>query len=536
MNKRNNGMWWGGKSMMVRLLVPINIITFVVITGLSVLMVVEQRNSLETSLMSKMESTAGFLESVGQTYISNYDLTALEGFTKIASNDSDVAFAIYYDKDGRAVTDASKIASGANVIQIEKNISDLAKNKIGKVVIGYKRDRIQAAFYGAITLGFFCVVLMQLLLSAAIYFVVRGLLKPFQLSLGKLSKSTMVLSETSQDVSKFSESISVGGSQQAEVVQETTSAMSEMSSMLSQATDYTKQSEAVMSGMTQKANNGMQIMKRLVDSMASVQQANEQLKQMVQIIREITNKTNVINDIVFKTQLLSFNASIEAARAGQHGRGFAVVAEEVGNLAKTSGAAAQAIGALLQDSEKQVNEIVKSTDERVKAGRDVTEQAMKSFEEIAGDIETTSTNIANISSAAREQGLGIAQTTQAMAELNKTTDLNSQVAQKSSQTAHLLKNEVMSLKIIASTIQALLSGDQEKGDKYGSVENFNYSQKTDQRGAENTNADLDIAPAIPHDMNNLTDMILKMAQKKINDKSAEPFLTSTQKDGMKKTG
>jgi len=40
-----------------------------------------------------------------------------------------------------------------------------------------------------------------------------------------------------------------------------------------------------------------------------------------------------MNDIVFQTKLLSFNASVEAARAGIHGKGFAVVADEVGNLA-----------------------------------------------------------------------------------------------------------------------------------------------------------------------------------------------------------
>ncbi|MHA0111674.1 methyl-accepting chemotaxis protein, partial [Klebsiella pneumoniae] len=78
--------------------------------------------------------------------------------------------------------------------------------------------------------------------------------------------------------------------------------------------------------------------------------ANSQLQSISNIIGEISAKTNIINDIVFKTQLLSFNASIEAARAGQHGRGFAVVAEEVGNLAQMSGNAAKEIRALLEDS------------------------------------------------------------------------------------------------------------------------------------------------------------------------------------------
>ena len=55
---------------------------------------------------------------------------------------------------------------------------------------------------------------------------------------------------------------------------------------------------------------------------------------------------------MFKTQLLSFNASIEAARAGQHGRGFAVVAEEVGHLAQTSGKAAEEIRNLLEKQSK----------------------------------------------------------------------------------------------------------------------------------------------------------------------------------------
>src|SRR5690606_1064272 len=75
-----------------------------------------------------------------------------------------------------------------------------------------------------------------------------------------------------------------------------------------------------------------------------VEQMNENARQIDEIgalIRRIEEKTSMINDIVFQTKLLAFNASVEAARAGEAGKGFAVVAEEVGSLAAKSGASAK---------------------------------------------------------------------------------------------------------------------------------------------------------------------------------------------------
>ena len=58
------------------------------------------------------------------------------------------------------------------------------------------------------------------------------------------------------------------------------------------------------------------------DAMVEIEKSNTELEEVNQVVRLIRERTNVINEIVFKTQMLSFNANIEAARAGQHGLGF----------------------------------------------------------------------------------------------------------------------------------------------------------------------------------------------------------------------
>lgn len=451
----------GKKSLMGRLLWPVNIISFVLLLSLCALIIFKVRASLEQAMASKVESISTFLQTVGQTYVTNYDIGAVENFSKIATRDNDFAYVVYIDEKGKTMTESTKIIESPDIVRIDKDIKDNSGKLIGKIVVGYRTDRINQVFWGTVTLGCIAVVLIQLLLSLAIFLVSRSIVEPLKKTLNRLSKTTGVLSNTSNGVSKFSHTLSSGVNQQAEAVQETTAAMSEMSSMLGQTSNYAKQSEVIMTSVTQKANNGMNIMNQMVDSMTSVQQANEQLQQMAEIIREITNKTNVINNIVFKTQLLSFNASIEAARAGQHGRGFAVVAEEVGKLANMSGKAAKEIASLLQDSEKQVNDIVRNTQERVKVGKGVTEQAFKNFKEIASDINLISSQISNISAAAREQELGVSQTNQAMKELNKTTELNHQIAQSASQTSRTLESEVQALNHIARAIETSITGHAE---------------------------------------------------------------------------
>jgi len=84
------------------------------------------------------------------------------------------------------------------------------------------------------------------------------------------------------------------------------------------------------------------------ETAALMQEANAETKEMAEMIA-------VIARIARQTNMLALNASIEAARAGQHGKGFAVVAEEVRSLAKTSNEAAEKIAALVTQASKQID-------------------------------------------------------------------------------------------------------------------------------------------------------------------------------------
>lgn len=138
-----------------------------------------------------------------------------------------------------------------------------------------------------------------------------------------------------------------------------------------QAGETAKASDSVISigaALDQNANN-IQDLNQSVESMNNyAKQAYEALQKLlnigkktsqeVTVLKEETNNTNVsaqkineavslIQDIAQQTNLLSLNASIEAARAGDSGRGFAVVAEEIRNLSEESSKGAEQIAEIV---------------------------------------------------------------------------------------------------------------------------------------------------------------------------------------------
>jgi methyl-accepting chemotaxis protein len=299
-------------------------------------------------------------------------------------------------------------------------------------------------------------VFLSLILFVLVQRMLRTITKPLNLAIERLLGTGKIINDTSSQLQGASLELSSGAQETAASLQETVSTMSEMNSMIAQNLGRSRDASELADFVTGRMKLATEIMQDMAHAMNAIQDANQKLEGISRVITEISDKTNVINDIVFKTQLLSFNASIEAARAGQHGRGFAVVAEEVGNLARTSGNAANEIRALIADSQKQVTAIINDTQQKVAHGTKVGEKAEEIFRVVLDEVAKIASKAKDVANASQEQKQGIEQVTIAMSSIDQATQSNSAAASQTSTLAADLDGQNKNLMAVVEDLYRLV--------------------------------------------------------------------------------
>jgi methyl-accepting chemotaxis protein len=266
------------------------------------------------------------------------------------------------------------------------------------------------------------------------------------------------VSAASGQLSNAAEQLSSASQEQAAATEETSAALTEISGMVEsnvQGAEKTNEYAREVHAVSEVTKKSMQDLKA---AMGEIYNSNSRIEQLVKVIEEIGEKTEVIDDIVFKTQLLSFNASVEAERAGEQGRGFAVVAQEVGNLAQMSGKAATEIAGIVKRSIKEATEVARENKGRVERGETL---ATETGEKMTGVLESLA-NILDatnkIVAASKEQSQGISQISTSVDGLNQSTQEIASTSEESASASEQLSAQAQSLLSLVENLRIVVTG------------------------------------------------------------------------------
>jgi len=174
---------------------------------------------------------------------------------------------------------------------------------------------------------------------------------------------------------------------------------------------------------------------------SGLQEVAADIHEVARESADLLKINSVIKNIANQTNLLSMNAAIEAAHAGDAGRGFAVVADEIRKLAESSSMQSKTVSDVLKKIMESINKITKST-----------EHVLYEFEAIDSGVKTVAEQEDNIRNAMEEQGEGSKQVLNGVSNVNEITSQVKGGSEEMLEDSREVMNESHNLEIVTQEI------------------------------------------------------------------------------------
>lgn len=283
-----------------------------------------------------------------------------------------------------------------------------------------------------------------------------------------LTNSAATTFGTVQNVERAVNEIAAGATNQAEETQKATDDILLIGTMVENTSSEVSSLRSLAQSIRTSSDNANtslheldSVNQRAIDSINTIYEQTHTTNESALKIKEATT---LISSIADETSLLSLNASIEAARAGDAGRGFAVVASQIQKLAEQSNESARQIDKiiynLLEDSQKAVETMESVKEIMIQQNENVTKTG-STFSQVQGGISASVANVDSIAdrtdqlNTARINIVDVVQNLTSIAEQNAAnTQETSAAVMEVANVMHGISEHAVKLQDIASSLEA----------------------------------------------------------------------------------
>ena len=239
---------------------------------------------------------------------------------------------------------------------------------------------------------------------------VNKMLDNFGKTILRVSELGMAVSSSAVQILSAGEQIAAGSQRQSQEITDASSAVEEMAASMNQVSRNAENTVEAARRTLDLAHRGESAAQDAFAAMAridlAVQSTERKMHVLAQHSSQISEILAMIGNIASQTNLLSLNAAIQAAHAGDAGVGFSVVAEEIRALAEKSAQSTKDINKIIKAMQTETKEVLMSMDgvmSEVKRGSQLAEVAEHSIQDISNMVTQSASLIEEISAAAQEQ-------------------------------------------------------------------------------------------------------------------------------------